>query len=113
MYQVIKIGEKDVEMVANAATVYRYKQIFHEDYFVRINAKDNDGFSNLEIFTRMGFVMAMQAEKKNMAKLNEENFFEWLEQFNPMDVNLAVDAIARLLNGSSEGTADPKKESGQ
>ena len=113
MYRVIKIGEKEVEMVANAATVYRYKQIFHEDYFKRINSKDNDGYGNLEIFGRMGFVMAMQAQEKDLAKLNEESFFAWLEQFNPMDVNLAVDAIAKLLNGSSEGTSSPKKEAGQ
>lgn len=113
MFRVIKIGEKEVEMVANAATTYRYKQIFRRDYYREINAKERDTFDNIDIFTRMGFVMAKQAEKADMAKLSEEDFFEWLEQFDPLAVSMAVDQISLLANGSKEGTVDPKKEAAQ
>lgn len=111
MFRKIKIGEKEVEMVANGATIVRYKQIFHEDYLRAI--AESDGVRNLEIFGRMGFVMAMQAAKKDMAKLNEESYIDWLEQFEPMDVNLAVDSIANLFHGNEEETAVPKSEAAQ
>ncbi len=113
MYRVIKIGEKEVEMVATAATTYRYKQIFRRDYYRELNSEDRDKFDNVDIYTRMGFVMAKQAEKADMSKLNEEDFFEWLEQFDPLAVSMAVDQISLLANGSKEGTVDPKKEAAQ
>lgn len=113
MFRVIKIGEKEVEMVATAATTYRYKQIFRRDYYRELNAEDRDQYDNVDIYTRMGFVMAKQAEKADMSKLNEEDFFEWLEQFDPVDLPFAINDIALLVSGSKEGTVDPKNEAAQ
>lgn len=109
MYKVIKIGAKDVPMLANGATPYRYKQIFRADYFKQVT-EDNSPATSIDVFTKMGFVMAMQAEKKDMRKVSEDMFFEWLEQFESMDISNACGEIAVLIAGNEGTNADPKKQ---
>lgn len=106
MYGKVTIGKKEVEMVANAATPYRYQQIFHEDYLKKVMGKEETEPN--DFFAKMGFVMAMQAAKKDMSKLNEESFFKWLEGFEPSDVYAAAGDIAEVYNGNLEGDVDPK-----
>lgn len=107
MFGVVTIGGKDVEMLANAATPYRYQAIFHEDYLKQVTgaveADPND------FFTKLGFVMAMQAEKKrDMSKVSADTFYEWLSQFEPSEVFAAVSDIADLYNGNAASDVDPK-----
>lgn len=107
MYGVVKIGEKDVEMVANAATPYRYQAIFHKDFLAEVSGAKE--VYPQDFFARMGYVMAMQASKKtDLSKLNEETFLTWLSDFEPSDVFAAADAIADIYNGSAETNTDPK-----
>lgn len=106
MFNTVKIGDHEVEMTANAATPYRYQQIFHEDYLKKITGKEKT--DPHDFFVKMGFVMAMQAAKKDMSKLNEESFFEWLEQFGVSDAFAAADQIADVFNGNAAGDVDPK-----
>lgn len=106
MYKVIKIGGKDVEMVANAATPIRYRQIFHKDLLAIITGSKK---MNLGDFcTEIAFIMAKQAEKADMNKLNEESYIEWLEGFNPLDLYGATDDIWDVFNGTGETDSDPK-----
>ena len=113
MYRVIKIGEKDVEMVANAATPYRFKQIFRKDYFRYTVSEDRDGAEDMDVMARMAYIMAMQAAKADMAKLNEDTFLEWMEQFGVMDVIGAVADIMDMINGNSAEKSTPKAEAAQ
>lgn len=110
MYGVVKIGDVDVEMVSNGATPYRFKQIFREDYFRIATKKNRDASENVDTMIKVGFVMAMQAKKADMAKLNEESFYQWLEQFGTFDVISVVPDITDIMNGNEETKADPKKE---
>ena len=109
MFGKVKIGTSEIEMLANAATPYRFKQVFRMDYLKAINAEDSDGFDKVDLFVKMGFIMASQAAGADMAKLTEESFYEWLSAFEPMDVNMSVDKIATLFNGNAEQTATPKE----
>ena len=113
MYRVIKIGNKDVEMVANGATPYRYKQIFHKDYFRYTTSNNRDGADDMDMMAHMAYVMAMQAAKADMSKLNEETFIEWMGEFDVMDVVNAAAEIMVMINGNAAGTSTPKAEAAQ
>lgn len=106
MYGVVKIGGKDIEMIGNAATPYRYKQIFHEDYLAQVTGKVETDPN--DFFVKIGFTMAMQATKKDMSKVGMEDFFAWLSQFEPADVFAAAEDIADLYNGNMETTVSPE-----
>ena len=105
----VTIGSKEVGMVANAASPYIYKQVFHEDFLVKLQQKTPD----VDTFQKMGFVMAKQDETSNMAdlvKLTEEDFWNWLLEFEAMDVIYATDAIANIYLAQTKSTSVPKKE---
>lgn len=106
MYGTVTIGGKDIAMLANAATPYRYQQIFHEDFIKKVTGKDEA--EPADFFAKIGFTMAMQAAKKDMGKLSIAEFFAWLEEFEPSDVFSATDAIADIYNGNTKGDVDPK-----
>lgn len=107
----VNIGEKNVEIVANAATPYIYKQVFGEDFLVKIQEKNPDP----DLFQKMGFVMAMQAEIKSipeLMRLNINKFYEWLFQFEPMDVLTATNEISQIYFRQTKETAAPKDGAG-
>lgn len=107
MFGVVKIGEKEVEMLANGATPYRYKTVFHEDYLAKVTGKISDAEAT-DMMAKMGYIMAMQAEKADMTKLSLETFIEWLEQFNPNDIYAATSAISDIYAGNAESDVAPK-----
>lgn len=106
MYGVVKIGDKDIEMVANAATPFRFKAVFHKDLIVIMTGGDTAEIS--EVIPEIAFIMAKQAEKADMNKLNIDTFLDWLEQFAPLDVYTASDGIWSVFNGTGETNTDPK-----
>ena len=111
MYGKVMIGNKEVEMLANAATPYRYQTIFKEDFFSRLNGEVK--FDLHDIWAKMGYVMAMQAQKADMSKLNMDTFLAWLEGFETSAVFNAANDIGDIYNGTQETSVDPKSESGQ
>ena len=105
----VKIGTKDVGMIANAASPYIYKQVFREDFLNKLQQSTPD----VDTFQKMAFVMAKQYETSNMAelmKLTEEDFWAWLLEFESMDVIYATDAIANLYLAQTQTTSVPKSE---
>jgi len=106
MYREIRIGSKTVPMLANAASSWRYSQCFHEDFLKATQNSDETEATN--IFERLGYVMARQAEKGDLSKLSEEDFYVWLEQFDASDYTDALADIADLYTATEKATADPK-----
>ena len=108
MKKVITIGEKDVELVANAASPYVYKQIFREDFLRKMQEKEPD----LETIQRICFVMVKQAElsTSDLLKLAIEDYLAWLEDFEPMDILNAGEDITTAYFGQTKGTSVPKKQ---
>lgn len=110
MFKVVRIGDKDVEMLANAASPYRFKQIFREDFLKRAIETNGNEAESVDLFVKMGFIMAKQAEKADFAKLNEDSFFIWLEDFEPSDVQMAAGEIANIYAGNAETKSTPKEK---
>lgn len=107
MYGKVKIGNKEIEMVANGATPYRFKQLFHED-LLRLAVKSGDEIDNVNLFIQAGFIMAKQAEKADFSTLNIEDFYNWLEEFEANDVAMAAGDIANIYAGNAETSENPK-----
>ena len=107
MFKTLNIDGKEVEFSANAATPFRYRQIFHKDLLSILGNEEKAQNEGVEAVTELAFIMAKQAEKADMGKLNEEMFFEWLEGFGSMAfVNNAED-ILNIYMESTETTSMP------
>lgn len=112
MYNVVKIGGKDVPMLAMASADVYYRQIFHEDPIKLQANKDMDEGDLINFVMKMGFVMAKFAElrnRKEMAKLNEDAFLDWLDQFERLDYLSALADVRMTYEGQAVTTADAKK----
>lgn len=109
MRKTVKLGSMDTELVANAASPYLYKLIFHEDFLKKLQEQEPD----LDIIQKMTFVMVKQAELTSMTalcELSKDDYFEWLVQFEPMDIFTASDEVMSLYMGQTKGTSVPKTE---
>lgn len=112
MYKEIKLntpnGEtRTVPMLANAATPIRYKMIFGKDLLH--NVVSADGEIDIEIVSRLAFLMSKQSAKVDLRALNEEEYIEWLEDFDSMAfVNNARDIFDVYL--SSKGNTSKAKK---
>lgn len=105
----VTIGNKEVGMVANAASPYIYKAVFHEDFLAKLRDKEPD----TDLFQKMGYIMAKQDETDKLSdlmKLTETGFYEWLGQFDAMEVIYATDQISNIYMAQKATTSDPKKE---
>lgn len=107
----VTINGMDTEMVANAASPYIYKHVFREDFLIKL--RDEGDEVDPDIFQKMGFVMAKQGESSNMQELMNltiNDYYEWLTQFEPMDLIEASDQIASLYLDQTAGSSVPKNE---
>lgn len=116
MYNVVKIGEKDVPMLCMASCDVYYRQIFHEDCIKLQSKSDFDEGDLINFVQRMGFVMAKFAElkdRKEMLKLTEDSFLDWLNQFDRVDYLNALADIRMTYEGQQFQVADAKKNTAQ
>lgn len=115
MYNVVKIGGKDVPMLSMASVDIFYRNIFGKDP-LKEQVEIEDGADSVEFIMRMGFVMAKYAEvkdRKEMQKVNEDAFLEWLDQFDRAELYNALPDVQRTYEGQSLTDADAKKNSDQ
>lgn len=111
MYNVVKIGDKDVPMMSMASVDIFYHNIFHSDP-LKEQVEAADGADSVGFLMRMGFVMAKYAEckdRKEMKKLNEDSYVEWLDQFDRPALYDAVADIQKTYEGQSTTDAEAKK----
>lgn len=118
----ISVGGVIIPCVANAFTPILYRQIFRRDFmteiqsFAKLKGKkvteytDEDkalAFERTNSFAGLAFTMKEQATDKSvkdLVKLTEIDFYEWLTSFEPMafeDVNTITD-ILNLWRGNAE-----------
>lgn len=109
MYAEIKIGEKVVPMEANAATPFRFKQVFGKDFLALAQKGLSDAEAG-EVGAELAFIMAMQGAKADMSHLNEDAFYEWLSQFGTNDVYACLGDVMDLYNGNTRTTSTAKKK---
>ena len=105
----VKIGDKNVEMVANALTPVLYKRVFRKDFLLESQKKDID----MTIFQELAFVMASQAQiiraKQLMTEQRVESYYEWLEGFEEMEIMEAVNDIFALYHSQTKVSSRSKK----
>ena len=112
MYNIVRIGEKDIPMLAMASADVDYWHIFHEDPIKLQTAKDLDEGDMIIFIQKMGFVMAKFAEFKNrkeMAKLNEDSFLEWLDQFDTFSIYQILPELIDLWGMNIKTTVPARK----
>ena len=112
MYNIVKIGAADVPMLSMASVDVYYRNIFHEDP-LKIQTDENaDAGVMIGFIQRMGFVMAKFAElkdRKEMLKLNEDSFYEWMDNHERNDLINALPDIQATYEGQSLSTSEAKK----
>ena len=113
MLNTVKIGEKELNLLANAATPIRYKMVFGEDIMVafnQINGNKRDEGEILDISSQLAFIMNKQAtcDKEALKGLTKEVYIEWLEDFGPMDFVNASTEIFNTYLGTTGTTSKPK-----
>lgn len=116
----IKIGDSEMGMVANAASPILYRQIFHEDFLKTIYADGNASTDQIEVFQKMAFIMAKQAEaadgeitREQLYNLTPGDMIEWAESIgDPMAFVNAITDISNLYFGSGISLSSPKNSKG-
>ena len=114
MYKVVKIGDKEVPMLAMASSDIYYKRLFGEDPLKVVTAQ-NEG-DNTALLFQMGFILAKQAElrdRKRMMALTMDNYIDWLDSMEYGDYIEALDQVAAVYYGNRITSSQEKKVSGQ
>ena len=119
MFKTITIGEHEIDFLATAATPIRFNQVFSgEDFYGIITSEKMSDSTGTIAITKLAYVMAMQARnskddlpfpKVDYHALNNDTFVEWLEQFDPQDINDRLAEIAEVYMTSKKSVASPKK----
>ena len=115
MYNLVKVGEKNVPMLSMASVDIYYRHIFHQDA-IKLQTGNVDEGDLINFISRRGFVMAKFAELKDrteMNKLNEDMFLEWLDQFERADFLNALLDMRLTYEGQAVTSSDAKKNNGE
>lgn len=105
----IKIGDKDVEMLANGASPFLFKRIFHKDFLLATSDRKD---ADMDVIAEMGFIMHMQTQKEFkeiLDSVTQADFYEWVGEFEALDLPMAAPKIFALYKGQEEITTTSKK----
>ena len=118
MYRIIKIGEKEVPMMSMASTDHYYKNTFGEDPLKKMTKPDLEVNEMIDTVLKLGFIMAKFVElkkRKEMLKLNEDAFLDWLDEFQREDLindDTLVD-IQDVYQGNKKTDSEAKNQEDQ
>lgn len=114
MFNIVKIGEKEVPMLAMASAAIYYKRVFGRDAIVVQADAKTDG-ELIAFYGEMGYIMAMMAkyrdDRAKLLEINFDSYIEWLDNFSSSDYNEAIVAIAQIYEGQNKVSSKEKKES--
>ena len=108
----IKVGGGELSLAANAATPFRFKQVFGTDLltiFQKSTQSEEDGMILSEVVTQLAYIMHKQAEKADMNLLSMDDFFAWLENYEPMEFAMVGQEIINAYMASTIPTSTAKK----
>lgn len=109
MYKKITVDGNEMELSANAATPFRFKQVFHRDLLAVFSNEEKAQEEGVEVVTELAYIMNKQAMKADMAKLSFEDFIAWLEGFGPMAFVDAAEDIVAVYTDSTVSTSTPSE----
>ena len=119
MYGKINFGNEEVELKATAATAPLFRRIFSFDLLKTLNKmrdldeKEGDeqideAFDAYELISKIGFIMAKQAEGADFGKMRIDDYYLWLDKYEPNSI--PVGEILQIYNGNEVTVVDSKKE---
>ena len=112
MNRTVKVGDIEVKMSSMAIIDKLYWDVFHVDP-VKIQTSPMDEAAGIDFITKMGFIMAKFAEVgsfRELKNLNDDDFYDWLAQFDRADLLAALPDIQAVYNGQALSTAEVKKK---
>ena len=117
MIKTIQIDGKEIQFKATAATPRVYRQAFGRDIYIDLTTLSEEmskgetlSVESLSTFENLSFVMAMQAEGKEIARETiNESMNEWLDQFETFSIYKVAPQIMELWRLNTEQTSTPKK----
>jgi len=107
MFKKLTIDGKEIEFAANAATPFRFKQVFQKDLLQILGNEDKAEKEGVEAVTQLAFIMAKQAEKADMGKLTYDEFLTWLEDFSAMAFVESAEEILGVYMDQTVNTSTP------
>ena len=106
-------GGKELKLAANAATPFRFKQLFGDDLlrlFQESTENKEKEITLSETVTQLAFIMNRQAEGVNMNTLSLDEFYAWLENYEPMEIVLVGQEIINTYLSSAQTSVVAKKK---
>lgn len=110
-YKVITIGDQEVPMMALASVDVYFKKVFREDPLALLGSAGDNDAAKAAITFPMGFIMAKFAElkdRKKMLQLTEDEYLDWLEQFEYGDYVAAAPQMLELYYSQKKITVKEK-----
>lgn len=107
MFTKLTIDGKELELAANAATPFRFKQVFKKDLLQILGNEKKAEEEGVEAVTQLAFIMAKQAEKADMGNLTNDDFIAWLENFGPMAFVESAENIVNAYMDNTQTSATP------
>lgn len=116
----VTVGERELQLLANAATPLLYKQLFKTDLMRVFSGMDAENIDTtvevMNLLPSLCYVMNKQAEDFSFSsfnKLTEADYISWLCDFGPMDFTYAAEEILNVYLGTSKATSISKKKVGK
>lgn len=114
MFRTIKVGEKEIPVVAPASITDYYETVFHENPWSILQG--DTAASGME---KMFFIMAKTAEfwkddrpnRKRMRMLTLDDYLDWKEQFTSGDYAAALVDVGNFYAESTKPKSQEKKDS--
>lgn len=106
-------GGKTVELAANAATPFRFKQLFNTDLlkiFKHSTENEADQMDLADVITQLAYIMNRQAEGADMNGISMDDFYSWLEDYEPMDFVTVGDKVIDAYLSSAKTSVEAKKK---
>lgn len=113
MFDKVRIGDRDIPMLSMASTNIYYKRVFGEDPIILQADRDMTPGEGVNFAQQLAFIMAKQAQangdRKQMLALNEESYLEWLDQFDGVDLQNALEDVMRVYRKDLAVSSTEKK----
>ena len=106
-------GGKEVKLAANAATPFRFKQLFNTDLlkiFQQSTKSEDDQMDLADVITQLAYIMNRQAEGANMNNISMDDFYAWLEDYEPMDFVTSGNKVIDVYLSSTVASVEAKKK---
>ena len=104
MKKTITIDGKDITFVATARTPLLYKQWIGKDLFTEMNRSQTDQAAALDVFSKLAYVMARQADPEI------GDIDEWFDSFGLFSLYTALPQLTSMWNVETATSVETKKK---